>query len=76
MNKVIDLSKSVHDICSENPEAVKILKNLGFDQITNPVMLKTAGKLMTLPKGAGMKGIALDKIIEEFEKNGYSVKKD
>lgn len=76
MSKVIDLSKTVHDICKEDPEVVEILKNLGFDQITSPVMLNTAGRVMTLPKGAGMKGIALDKIINEFEKRGYSVKPD
>jgi len=74
MNKVIDFSKTISEICKENPEVIEIMKDLGFENITNPVMLNTAGKIMTIPKGAVMKGIKMERIIEEFTKRGYEIK--
>lgn len=74
MKKTIDLSKTVYDLCRENPEVIEIMKNLGFENITNPAMLNTAGRFMTIPKGAAMKGIELGKIKEEFIRQGYSIK--
>ena len=74
MNKIIDLSKSIFDLSQENPEVIGIMKDLGFESIVNPAMLKTAGRFMTIPKGAAMKGISLEKIKEEFAKRGYDIK--
>lgn len=74
MDKVIDLSKSVYDICKEHPDAVSIMKDLGFDNITNPGMLNTAGRFMTIPKGAAMKKIPMEKIKEVFAAKGYELK--
>jgi hypothetical protein len=37
-------------------------------------MLQTAGKVMTIPKGARMRRIELTEIIQTFEKHGYAVK--
>ena len=71
MEKTIDLKKSIHDICSEYPDVKEIMQELGFSDITKPGMLNTAGRFMTIPKGASMKGISLDRLKEEFEKNGY-----
>ncbi len=76
MEKIIDLTKSVHDLCKKNPEIIEILKELGFDQITNPAMLNTAGRFMTIPKGAVMKGVDLGKIKEEMENKGFTVKEN
>jgi len=73
MSKKINLSKSVYEICTENPEVIEIMKNLGFESITNPGMLKTAGRFMTIPKGAAMKNIRMDRIKEEFAKKGYEI---
>jgi len=73
MGKKINLSKSVYEICTEYPEVVEIMKNLGFDKITNPGMLNTAGRFMTISKGAAMKNIPMDKIKEEFAKKGYEI---
>jgi len=49
------------------------MKELGFKSITNPAMLNTAGRYMTIPKGAAMKGIDLEKIREAFRQKGYEV---
>jgi len=72
-NKIINLNDTVYDICKNNPEVIEIMKSLGFESITNPAMLNTAGRIMTIPKGARMKKIDLEVIIQEFEKSGYKV---
>lgn len=74
MSRTIDFSRSVHDICKEDPQVIEIMKELGFEQITGPASLNTVGRFMTIPKGAVMKGIALEKIKGEFSKKGYSIK--
>lgn len=74
MDKVIDFSKTVYELCRENPEVIDIMKELGFENITNPAMLNTAGRFMTIPKGAVMKGLELGKIKEEFARRGYGIK--
>lgn len=74
MPKTVDFTKTVYEICKEDPQVVEIMKGLGFEQITNAVSLNTVGRFMTIPKGAVMKNIELEKIREEFIKNGYQIK--
>lgn len=71
--KILDIKKTVFELADEYPEIKEILKNLGFESITNPVMLKTATKVMTIPKAAKMKGIELNTIVEKFRENGFTV---
>lgn len=72
-NKTIDLRKTVSELISQHPELVDIMVALGFSEIRNKVMQNTVGRVMTIPKGARMKGIALEKIVAELEKNGFYV---
>ena len=53
--RTIDLTRSVHSLCSEYPEIASIMAELGFTDIVKPGMLATAGRFMTIPKGAAMK---------------------
>lgn len=71
--KKLDLGKTVYELAHETPEVIEILKELGFENITNPLMMKTAGKVMTLPKGAAMKGLDLEKVKEAFRQKGFRV---
>ncbi|NJD03141.1 MAG: DUF1858 domain-containing protein [Ruminiclostridium sp.] len=73
MSKTIDFSKSVYELCKQDPQAAEIMRGLGFEQITNTASLNTVGRFMTIPKGAVMKGIDLDKIKEEFSRKGYII---
>lgn len=73
VEKIIDLTKSIYDLCSANPDVKEIMQTLGFNDITKPGMLSTAGRFMTIPKGASMKKISMDKIKEAFEKNGFRI---
>ena len=74
MDKTVDFTRTVYEICRENPEIVEIMTELGFENISNPAMLNTAGRFMTIPKGAAMKGIDLEKIKDEFIRRGYQIK--
>ena len=76
MAKTLDLSKSVYDLVTEYPEVIDIMKDLGFSEITNKVMLNSVGKIMTIPKGAKMKGIPMPDIIAAFMGHGFSLAGD
>jgi hypothetical protein len=73
MEKIINLSKTVFELCKDDPEILDIMKELGFTDITNPAMMKTAGRFMTIPKGAKMKGIPMEKVKEVFQDKGYKI---
>lgn len=71
--KRIDLSQSVYSLCKEHPELMGILAAIGFEDITKPGMLGSAGRFMTLPKGAAMKKLELSTIIKKLAEHGFSV---
>jgi DUF438 domain-containing protein len=71
--KVLDLNKNVATLVKEYPEIKEIMVELGFKDITSPVALQVMGRVMTIPKGAQVKGIAMDKIIDAFTKAGFEV---
>ena len=73
MEKKLDLSKSVYDLVKEYPEVINIMKGLGFSEITNKVMLNSVGKIMTIPKGAKMKGVSMIDIVSAFMKAGLTL---
>lgn len=73
MEKKLDLSKSVYDLATEYPEVADIMKELGFSEITNKVMLNSVGKIMTIPKGAKMKGVSMVDIVGAFMKAGFTL---
>lgn len=73
MAKTIDLSKTVYELVQEFPELVEVMKEIGFSAIANPAMLKTAGRVMTIPKGVAMRGLDIENIKAELRKRGYSI---
>ena len=73
MDKVIDLKKSVFELCHADFEIPNILYELGFHDIVKPGMLNTAGRFMTIPKGAAMKKISMDDIRMNLKEKGYTI---
>lgn len=71
--KKLDLSKSVFELCKEDPQVTQILAELGFTEITKPGMLQSVGRFMTIPKGAAMRNVALEVICQTFENRGYTI---
>ena len=67
----IDLTKSVYELTKEYPQLIEIMAQLGFKEITKKAMLNSVGKLTTIPKGAKMKGIPMERIVSVFRENGF-----
>jgi hypothetical protein len=74
MTKILDVTQTVYELCNQYPEIMPIMIEIGFENITKPGMLQTAGRVMTLPKGCRMKGIPLDTVKEAFKNNGFTIK--
>lgn len=75
-NKVISLKTSVYELCTTYPELPEVLASIGFKDITKPGMLQTAGRIMTLEKGAALKQISIQQIVEQLNRKGYFVEED
>lgn len=76
MSKTIDLSRSVYELVTEYPEIADIMAELGFTEIRKPAMLHSVGKLMTIPKGAKMKKISMEKVAAALTKRGFTLSGD
>ena len=71
--KSIDLNKTVQKLCTEYPELIEIMRELGFTDIVKPGMLATAGRFMTIPKGASTKKIDMDIIRQTLKRHGFEI---
>ncbi len=72
MKKTIRVNQTISDIVQKYPEVIQIMQQLGFTDIVKPMMLKTAGKYMTLEKGARLKKKNIEDIKKRFEEGGFS----
>lgn len=70
---MIDFNKPVYEVCNENSEIKEIMKDIGFEQIVDPIQLSTVGRFMTINKGSKMKGIDIEEIKKAFTKRGYKI---
>ena len=73
MCKKIDISLSVYELIKTWPEIKEIMAGLGFKDILRPGMLETAGRFMTLKKGAKLKKIDFADIEKAFCDNGFEL---
>ena len=48
----ISLTMPVHDLVAAHPDIVPIMVQMGLDGVTQPGLLNTVGRFMTLEKGA------------------------
>jgi len=70
---ILDLNKTVYSLCEDYPQLVGILQSLGFESVGNPIMMKTAARIMTIPKAAQMKGVPMVTIITVLQEAGFVV---
>ena len=73
VEKTLDLSKTIYELCKEDPKIIPIMLQAGFSEIANPLMLATAGRVMTIPQGAKMRKISLDTVTQVFRSHGYGI---
>lgn len=69
--KLININKTVYELCKEYPEIKNILFDLGFEPIKNPIMFNTVAKVMSIEKASKIKNIDMKEIVKKFEENGF-----
>lgn len=72
-DKILNLNKPIYELAMEHPDFVEVFAHLGFTDITKPGMLKTAGRFMTIPKGAALKKLNLADVIARLEQQGFTI---
>ena len=75
MPNIITSTTSIYDLVKQYPDVADIMAAQGFVDILKPGMLQSAGRIMTLEKGAKMKKIDWDMIVAAFEEAGYTLTK-
>lgn len=73
--KIIKSTDKIFDIAVKYPDVINIMVELGFEDIAKPGMINTAGRIMTIEKGAKLKGIAWEEIERKFNEHGYIIEK-
>lgn len=73
-DKIIDFNQTVHDICTKYPEIKKVMIDTGFKELEMPGMLQSAGRFMTIPKGAKLRSIDLELIKQNIKNLGFEIK--
>lgn len=71
--KTVDVSRTIHELTTDHPELVDILKSLGFAGVSNPVLRATVGRTMTLRDGCRKLGLDLHHVAAALVDHGYTV---
>ncbi len=71
--KILDLKKTVYELATEHPDFIAVMAANGFPEIALPGMPATAGRFMTVPRGAKLKGIDLAALRQAFAEKGFEV---
>lgn len=74
--KIIDFSVPIKKMADEYPDFVQIMYDCGFTRIKIPGLLKTVGRVMTIPLGVQAMKLDLAKVKKAFEDKGYKVIND
>jgi hypothetical protein len=71
--KRLDVTKTIYELCREDPRIADVMREAGFTAIAGPGMLNTVGRVMTIPLGAKMRGLNLQDVLDTFRKHGYEI---
>lgn len=71
--KELNTKLSVYELTQLAPDIIDIMAELGFKDILLPGMIQTAGKFMTLKKGADLRKIPWAQIEKAFALKGYTL---
>lgn len=69
----ISLETPVRDLVNAHPDIVAVMVAMGLDGVTDPKLLNTVGRFMTLAKGAKMKHIAIEDLTATLAQAGFEV---
>lgn len=70
------MNRTVYELIKEYPELKDIMAELGFTEIKKPAVLHSIGKMMTIPRGAKMKNIPMEKVVMTLMKHGFTLSGD
>ena len=70
----IGSDETVFELVKKYPVIKDIMVEAGFGNITMPEMLQSAGRVMTIKKGALMKGIDIEELKVLFERHGFLIR--
>ncbi|MCL2884662.1 MAG: DUF1858 domain-containing protein [Oscillospiraceae bacterium] len=73
MEKTVDFSRSVHDICTAYPEVKDLLVSFGFKNLANAASFQTAARFVTIPQAAGMHGADMLQIRQKIREMGFDI---
>lgn len=71
----ISLSDTVYNCVSNYPQFKDVLIEAGFKKISNPSMLNTVGRVVTIEKGLKMRNISLSHLQEVAKNHGFNIEK-
>lgn len=71
--KVLDFKLPIKQLADQYPDFVQIMYDCGFTRIKIPGLLKTVGRVITVPLGAQAMKLDLKKIKQAFIDQGYKV---
>ncbi|WP_179396326.1 DUF1858 domain-containing protein [Lacticaseibacillus absianus] len=72
----ISLTTPVRELVAAHPTIVPVMVDMGLDGVTDPSLLNTVGRFMTLAKGARMKHLDLDTLVATLAAHGFEVATD
>ena len=73
MEKTINLKESIYELTQKYPEIIDIMSSLGFTEISKKAVRLSVGKMVTIPRGAAMRGIAMERIVEALLDSGFRI---
>lgn len=73
MPNIVSAHAPIFEVVAACPDVIDIMLELGFEDIAKPGMLQTAGRFMTLAKGAKLRKVEPEAIINKFAEHGYTV---
>lgn len=72
----INLDTPVFDLVTQTPAIIDVMVAMGLDGVTDPKLLHTVGRFMTLRKGAKMKHIDIAALTQKLAAAGFEVQHD
>lgn len=71
--KVIDGNQTVYELVKDDPDLKDVLVDLGLTPLSNPAMLNTVGRMMTLNDGIKQIDLSREELIIGLEKANYQL---
>lgn len=72
-NKVIDFDTPIKQFADKYPDFIKTMVKAGFTKISNPILVNTVGRKVTINEGAQMMKLDLHEVKRVFQKEGFQV---